>query len=443
MNILLPVKRVIERLPLPLKKLVSRIPFVCIVGRRYASLSARIQRSEAFLDHESLLAQMNAVLCRAKEVPFFQSNAKCYFDKKVTDLGGILALPITTKRDLLVATPEQRAVECSGRFLVNTGGTSGQPLAFYLNRECVAAEWAHMHYIWGQLGYTRKSLKLTFRGKDIGDQAYVYSPIHNEILLNTYLPWSQIENAILEISKIQKIEYLHGYPSILADFAENLLQSGSRLLDQLNSQLKGIFLASEYPAPHFRKKIEAAFKAPTVSWYGHSEMGLLAYEKVGEPYRYHVMQTYGMAEAIEDEEGDDFRLVCTSFVNVVSPFVRYDTGDRISDLEIMDGVLRSFKISSGRVGDRVVDRNGHNISLTALIHGRHHDAFAMVNHVQVSQPEAGRVILHIVPREGVEVNEEIIRCKFDLAHVEIDFDFVFELAPLRTPSGKLPLLIKT
>ena len=36
---------------------------------------------------------------------------------------------------------------------INTGGTSGQPLEFYLDHQAFAREWAHMHHLWQAHGY--------------------------------------------------------------------------------------------------------------------------------------------------------------------------------------------------------------------------------------------------------------------------------------------------
>lgn len=441
MNLISLVKVSVNRLPYLIRRIIMYIPFTVLVGRHYFYVRRHLSRYGPGLNRADILLRLNVAISQALQLPFYSSTQLLPLNQKsLSTLGDFDDIAVQTKKDLMLVTPKDRALTRRGRFLVNTGGTSGQPLAFFINRDSIALEWAHMHHIWAQLGYRRRDLKLTFSGKDIGSNALMYRPIHNEIIVNTYMAWDEVEPCLLKMLKRRDVYFLHGYPSILSDFAENLIQSKSPLLELINSNLKGVFLSSEFPAPHFREKIDSTFSAHSLSWYGHSEMGVLAYEKIGDPYRYHVMHTYGYAEAIPTNS-DNFKLVCTSFANVVSPFIRYDTGDLINDLEYTNGVLSSFKISSGRVGDHVVDRAGHKISLTAMIHGRHHKAFAYVNHIQVLQANAGEVVLLITARESSDLSKDELLQMFDLSNIDMDFDLEVVDEPIRTITGKLPLLV--
>src|SRR5690606_25906035 len=103
---------------------------------------------------------------------------------------------------------------------VNTGGTSGQPLEFLLDNRAFAREWAHMHYIWKARGYNTRHLKLTFRGKHFDPGIPVrYNAVHNEYVVNANSKMSQIVDCILSMPKDSAIRWLHGYPSLIAEFA--------------------------------------------------------------------------------------------------------------------------------------------------------------------------------------------------------------------------------
>src|SRR5690606_33596347 len=139
---------------------------------------------------------------------------------------------------------------------------------------------------------------------------------------------------------------------------------------------------SELPSPLLRETVEKLLGCSSVSWYGHTERAILAYEKEGSA-TYYPFFTYGFAEAL-----DEGRLVCTSYYNRASPLIRYDTGDRV-DPVVNDGLLDKFKISNGREGDFIIDKLGNKIFLTGLIFGRHHELFESARHIQIYQPATG------------------------------------------------------
>ena len=132
-------------------------------------------------------------------------------------------------------------------------------------------------------------------------------------------------------------------------------------------------------------------------------------------------------------------LVGTSLWNTVSPFIRYDTGDGIK-ADTGQGLVKRFSILDGRIGEFVVDRNGGKIGLTALIFGRHHVGFEQARHIQVRQSESGKMELLIVPRDP-QISLESLKDSFDFSNVKIDVQLRMIDEPVRTKSGKTPLLV--
>src|SRR5699024_3989439 len=100
---------------------------------------------------------------------------------KPSELNGfhdIKRIPIVRKEDLQSFSLKKRSNITEEGTKVNTGGTTGKPLEFYIESDAFAREWAHMLYIWSGLGYSRKDLKLTFRGKNIGENALQYNAVN-------------------------------------------------------------------------------------------------------------------------------------------------------------------------------------------------------------------------------------------------------------------------
>lgn len=345
------------------------------------------------------------------------------------------SVPLLMKQQLQAVAIEARSVDERGRILTNTGGSSGKPLAFYLDRHAFAREWAHMHHIWRRAGYRTPDLKLTFRGKNLGRDALRYNAVYNEYYVNVYLPAEVTARAVKEIGR--HVRAIHGYPSAIYEFIRYCAQHDRSTLDRLRRGLRCVLLASEYPAPLYRDLIEAELGVRAVSWYGHSEMAVLAHEV--EPYVYAPLHTYGFAEAVPDTEGR-FHLVGTSYWNTVSPFLRYDTEDVIVP-EFDNGLLARFRIETGRQGEFIEDMQGNRISLTALVFGRHHRLFGRAAFIQVRAGKPGKAtILVTLPEEHAQVDVETLRAEFDALDVAVEFDFEVLREPIRTPGGKVPLL---
>ena len=170
---------------------------------------------------------------------------------------------------------------------------------------------------------------------------------------------------------------------------------------------------------------------------------MLAWERA-EPYVYYPFHTYGFAEGVWDDDLGSWRLVATSYGNDASPFIRYDTGDLIEPVEMDDGLLRSFRIKEGRVGDFITDKLGHRISLTGLIFGRHHKVFDFATHVQVRQKKAGDLTVFVAMKEGCSNSKgtsQSLRDCMDLDNLNLDIEVVGVEKPFRTPAGKVPLKV--
>jgi len=347
-------------------------------------------------------------------------------------------VPVVTKAILQEVPLEARCAGGKKGMRINTGGTSGQPLEFYIDNHAFAREWAHMHHIWKAQGYRPQHLKLTFRGKHF-DRAKPlrYNAVHNEYVVNSNCPMVQVLDAVMSLPRGTVIRWLHGYPSLVAEFAQVLAQQPPKVAAGFRSRLFGVLLGSEYPAPVYRTVIEKALSTNIVSWYGHSEMAVLAREtSLGV---YESLPTYGYAEGIPTGDGQAHRLVCTSLHNRVHPFIRYDTGDLIEPVSAHYGSL-AFRISEGRVGDFILDRQGNRHSLTAVIFGRHHEAFEMLQHLQVRDEGAGRVALIVTPRHP-SIDPCSLMQGFDLNDLDVDWRLEVVDAPIRTKAGKIRLKI--
>lgn len=434
-------------MPEPVGRWLVRVPFSLRLGRTYGAAGHGIRLFETWSDHqrrEHIFKSFQAIVHYAfghNEFYRWFYGEHGFSPSALRAFDDIARVPIVTKADLRAWSLSRRSSAIAGRFRVNTGGTSGEPLEFYLTRKSFAREWAHMHTAWRRLGYRQTDLKLTFRGMRFpGTRALKFRAVHNEFAVSAYHSQEAIAGELRQLLERRTVRFLHGYPSTISQFAAHCASAATDVRDILRSTLRGVLLGSEYPAASYRDRIERTFGVPCLSWYGHSEMAVFAYEK-SQPFVYSPMHTYGYAEAIRQANGDH-RLIGTSYDNHASPFIRYDTGDSVEPVTA-GGMLHTFKIASGRVGDFVVDRSGRQVSLTALIFGRHHSAFGKADFVQVRQSAPGRVTVVVVPTERSGRTPMDWASQFDFRGVDLDLDFELASHPHRTRSGKTPLLLRS
>ena len=426
------IKKLAERIPYCVGKYLVGVPYQFRLGAHYTDFSDILKQGHTEEQAARYsLQNFNLIFNYAKsKFPFYKELYQEYGveNLSIQNFDDIKKLPIVNK-DMLRGPN----ANFSGTLKLNTGGTTGTPLAFYVDKNAFAREWAHMHFIWALRGYNYRSVKLTLRGRNLGKHPFVYNCVHNEFIVNTYLPITQYAHRLLGLILKVKIKFIHGYPSAIYNFLrqlENYLSD--KEFEALKSCISCCLLGSEYPPPYVTKYLSDTWEMDYISWYGHSEMCILAFDsqKNGQ---YAPMQTYGYAEVDSDH------LLGTSFHNYDMPLIRYDTGDRVQGQNGKTGLLESFRITEGRIGDFIEDLQGNAIPLTALIFGRHHKIFDYANSVQIYQARPGQAIFFVVLQS--EMSSEQALTLFDTGHVNIQFGIKFISKPILSPSGKMLLKI--
>jgi phenylacetate-CoA ligase len=424
-------------------QILANIPFSKRpgIGGTYKKRLKEINDVEGYTAVERkayILNKMKLIVEHAyNTVPFYEHfyNENNFHPLDLKEFEDIKKIPITRKSDLLKWDIEKRSFTAKGRYAVNTGGTSGQPLAFYITPDSMGHEWAHIHSIWKQLDYHSSDLRLVFGGRSVLGKKIEYDATRHQFNIDIYSDYSKIRNELLALFSKNEIRFLHGYPSAIYEFAL-FVKTDVELLNLLRESIHGIFLGSEFPHNYFRETIETTFEAKTVSWYGHTERAILAYEKE-ESFLYFPFHSYGHTEVVLNNE-EEYEVIGTSYNNFASPFIRYSTEDTIDAPTFNEGVLESFLIVKGRSGEFVFDKNGKKIALTGLIFGRHHELFDYSNQIQVYQKESGYITILY---SSTEVNETEAKAMFDTNNVELIFDFKRIGNPIKTPSGKIKLLV--
>jgi phenylacetate-CoA ligase len=326
----------------------------------------RLERSREFL---------RAV---ATSVPYFQKLFRSIsFDpERVRSLSDLAAIPFLTKSIIRSNIEELKARGATGLQRFNTGGSSGEPLIFFLTKERVS------HYIAAKWRATR------WWGVDIGDPEIVVwgSPIElgvqdwirsvrDRLLRSTLLPAFEISEANLDIFvatiRAKRPAMLFGYPSVLAHIAQHAESRGQKLSD---AGVRVAFVTSERLYPEQRNQIMRTFGCPVANSYGGRDSGLIAHECPAGSM--HISAEDIIVEIVDEKgnlqpAGAAGEIVVTHIASKSFPFIRYRTGD-VGVLD--DGFcecgrgLPLIKEIHGRTTDFVVAKDGTVMHGLALIY---------------------------------------------------------------------------
>jgi phenylacetate-CoA ligase len=317
-------------------------------------------------------------------------------------------IPVLTRqtmvdqRDAMCTVPPERLDP------VSTDGSSGEPLAFRLDRNRSPVEYAFIHDAWSRSGFTGTDWRAVFRGLDIAvgnDRHMEAEPALKELRLSVFhLNDATMAQYLAEIRR-RGIAYIHGYPSAIAIFCEYLTRSGAAPL----SQIKGILPISERLYPHQRELMERTFdQAVIMPFYGLSEKVAFAVERPGEPDTYEFNPIYGYTELLDEQDrpvttpGRSGRIVSTGLLFRGMPLIRYDTRDEAELVELPSAtngyrlVLRN--LSPRRDSEFVVGYSGTLIPFCGLCVPV--DSENQVREVQFYQDTPGEVELRVVSAGG-------------------------------------------
>lgn len=382
----------------------------------------------------------------AAEVPYYRDLLR---QRRVTaddmrSIADLARLPFLTKA-LIRGNVERLKSVTAGRLTrSNTGGSSGEPLTFYLGNERVthdvAAKWRATR--WWDV--------------DIGDREIVVwgSPIElnsqdrvrqwrDRLLRTELLPAFEMSDARLDefIARIEsrRPAMLFGYPSALTRIARHA-QSHGRSLDGLG--IKVAFVTAERLYDEQRAVIARVFGCRVANGYGGRDAGFLAHECPSGGM--HITAEDVIVEVVDPQglpvpAGTDGEIVVTHLASREFPFIRYRTGDvaALGTQRCACGRgLPLLERIQGRTTDFVIAQDGtamHGLALIYVIRDLAGiDAFKIIQETT----RLTRVLL-VRGAEYPEANSARIRdgLKARLGNdVDVELEFVANIAP--EASGK-------
>ncbi len=281
------------------------------------------------------LARLREFLVRAaREVPYYgRLFGEHGFDPaSLVTLADLARLPFLDKPRIRAHVEDLKSRSTGPLVKYNTGGSTGEPLVFYMGMgrvsHDVAAKWRATRW-WGV---------------DIGDPEVVLwgSPVElgrqdryralRDRLFRTYLlPAFQMSEAQMDdyCREIRRISprMAFGYASAVALLARHARSRGHRL-DDLGVRV--VFTTGETLYPDQREVIEAVFGAPVANGYGSRDAGFIAHQCPSGSLHVSaediVVELVG-ADGCPVAPGEGGEVVVTHMATDDFPFIRYRTGD--------------------------------------------------------------------------------------------------------------------
>ncbi|MEO8027616.1 MAG: phenylacetate--CoA ligase family protein [Bryobacteraceae bacterium] len=316
----------------------------------------------------------------AAQVPYFRA----LFDERAIDPSAIRSVadlgrvPFLTKAIIRANSDGLRSATAHGLSRFNTGGSSGEPLVFFIGNDRVshdvAAKWRATR--WWDV--------------DIGDPEIVVwgSPIElakedrirrwrDKLLRTELLPAFEMSETRLDgfLARIRAVrpKMLFGYPSALSHIARHAAKRAIRM-DDLG--IRVAFVTSERLYDDQRAAIGGVFGCRVANGYGGRDAGFIAHEcpeggmhLTAEDI---VVETIGH-DGAASRPGEAGEIVVTHLATRDYPFIRYRTGDigMLDDSACRCGRgLPMLKEIQGRTTDFVVAQDGtvmHGLALVYVV----------------------------------------------------------------------------
>ena len=321
-------------------------------------------------------------------------------------LNDLAALPLLTKKDIQDCGPQMLAANMpeSTRRRNQTGGSTGSPLQFYVDKKRFDSRmastdrhnaWAGLKpgdwhaYLWG----ARLDQIITGSIKDRIRNALLYRRIELNTSLITDERWQAL------IAQLRRKR-----PRFMIAYARSAVLLANYLRDHAIADVgfEAVITTAEVLFPEDRKLLEDVFSCQVFNRYGCREVSVIASEC--EYHRMHVNADALLVEIVHDEAhpAGPGKVLVTDLLNYSMPLIRYEIGDVAewaSEQQCRCGRgLPILHDVQGRTTDFLELSDGRKISgpaLTLVVAD-----MADVRQIQFVQHGLTEIALRVVPGRG-------------------------------------------
>lgn len=351
-------------------------------GHRTVALRQALERSQwlAPAELEQLqLERLNALLADVgRQVPYYRDlfASLGLVPGAFKRLAELQQLPFLTKPLIRAHSETLKSAEAHGLARFNTGGSSGEPLIFFIGKarvsHDVAAKWRATR--WWSVDIGDPEVVVWGSPIELGTQDRVKA-VRDKLLRTELLPAFEMSAAKLDgfIAAIRhkRPRMLFGYPSALAHIARHAQERGVAMSDL---GIKVAFVTSERLYDEQRALISQVFGCPVANGYGGRDAGFISHECPSGGM--HLSAEDVIVELVDPQgqpvpTGQAGEIVVTHLATGDFPFIRYRTGD----VAVLDERrcacgrgLPMLREIQGRTTDFVVTADGTVVHGLALIY---------------------------------------------------------------------------
>lgn len=313
-----------------------------------------------------------------RDVPYYRDLfSQLSFDpQSVTCLRDIERLPLMGKPEIRAHSDKMKADNAQGLARFNTGGSSGEPLIFYIGNERVSHDVAAKRRAtrWWDVDIGDPEIVVWGSPIELGAQdrvRLIRDKLFRTELLSAFEMSEDNLNHFVETIRKRRPAMLFGYPSSLSHIARHARKKG---ITMDNLGIKVAFVTSERLYDEQREMIESVFGCPVANGYGGRDAGFIAHQCPAGSM--HITAEDMLIEIVDANgnvvpAGESGEIVVTHFATADFPFIRYRTGD----VGVLDDQccacgrsLPLLKEIQGRTTDFVVAKDGSVIHGLALIY---------------------------------------------------------------------------
>jgi len=325
------------------------------------------------------LAKLRKLLSRVSvEVPYYREllPRAGVTPAQLSTLRDLAKLPFLTKDVIRANADRLRSDRAPSLRPYNTGGSTGEPLVFFIGPERVshdvAAKWRATRWwdvdigdpeivVWG----SPIELNAQDRLRAIRDRL-----LRTQLLSAFEMSPAKLDGFIAAI-RAMRPKMLFGYPSALAHIARHARGKGVRM-DDLG--IRVAFVTAERLYDDQKELIAATFGCRVANGYGGRDAGFVAHECPEGGM--HITAEDVIVEIVDRDgrpvlAGEAGEIVVTHLATADFPFIRYRTGDvaALDDRRCPCGRgLPLLKDIQGRTTDFVVAKDGTVMHGLALIY---------------------------------------------------------------------------
>jgi phenylacetate-CoA ligase len=245
-------------------------------------------------------------------------------------------IPVMTKRDFQQPLMERlsKGYKIKNVYINKTSGSAGDPFIFAKDKFCHALTWAVIQdrFSWFDLDFNT-SKQARFYGIPLDLKGYYKERFKDKLSKRFRFSVFDMSDTAFQkhLKKFRqtKFDYINGYTSAIVQFAK-FLKSQDIVLTSICPSLKACVVTSEMLFDDDKILMETQFCVPVINEYGASELDLIAFQNPNDEWLVNSETLF--VEILDDNNnllpnGEEGRIVITSFYNQAHPFIRYDIGD--------------------------------------------------------------------------------------------------------------------